>query len=54
MPTNTKFLMDAYKDATQKPHSYIVLDLTPSTDDKYRIRANITESPQFVYIPNKL
>ena len=54
-PSNTKFLMDAYKDATQRPYSYIFLDLTPNADDRYRIRTNIlpNEAPQFVYIPNK-
>lgn len=55
IPTNTKFLMDAYKDATQKPYKYIFLDLTPSANDKYRIRANVlpNEVPQFVYISDK-
>lgn len=54
IPNNTKFLLDAYKDATQKPHSYILLDLTPSANDKFRIRSNILphEAPQYVYIPN--
>lgn len=52
MPGNTKFLMEAYKDATQRPHSYLLLDATPTTDDKYRIRSNILphEAPQLVYI----
>ena len=55
MPTNTKFLMEAYKDATQKPHSYLLLDLMPNSEDKYRIRTNILpqEAPQYVYILNK-
>jgi len=56
MPTNTKFLIEAYKEATKKPHSYLLFDATPTTDDKFRIRTNILphESPQFVYIPNKI
>ena len=53
MPTNTKFLMKAYKDATQRPHSYLLLDLRPSTEDRFRIRTSILETPQYVYIPNK-
>ena len=55
MPSNIKFLLWAYKDATMLPYSYLLLDLTPNTDDKYRIRAKILphEAPQFVYIPNK-
>ena len=31
MPTNSKFLTWAYQDATEKPHSYLLLDLTPTT-----------------------
>ena len=57
IPNNSKFLVEAYRDATKnKPHSYILLDLTPTTDDKYRIRTNILpqEAPQYVYIPNKM
>ena len=55
MPTNSKFLTWAYQDATEKPHSYLLLDLTPNTDDRYRVRAKILpdEEPQIVYIPTK-
>ena len=52
MSSNTKFLNWAYKDATEQPHSYLILDLKPETDDKYRVRTRIlpNELPQFVYM----
>ena len=55
IPTNPRFLVWAYEDATKTPHSYLLLDLSPSTDDKHRVRTNIfpEESPEYVYIPNK-
>ena len=54
MPTNSKFLTWAYKDATEKPHSYLFLDLTPTMEDQYRVRANIlpSDDPHYVYIPH--
>ena len=54
MPTNPKFLTWAYQDATSKPHSYLLLDLTPTIEDRHRVRANIFGEnglPQMVYIP---
>ena len=55
MPTNSKFLVWAYQDATSEPHSYLLLDLTPSMIDKFRVRARIFshELPEIIYIPNK-
>ena len=55
MSNNSKFLTWAYQDATEKPHSYLLLDLTPDIDDRYRVRAKILpgEEPQIVYIPTK-
>jgi len=34
-------LYNAYLDATQRPHSYIILDLTQETDDGIGFRTNI-------------
>jgi len=55
MPTNSKFLTWGYEDATQKPFSYLLLDLTPSMDDRYSIKTNILpeQEPQIVYLSNK-
>ena len=49
-PDKVKFLMWAYKDTTSSLHTYLMLDLTPDTEDRFRVRNNILEDPQHVYI----
>jgi hypothetical protein len=51
-PNNNKFLVEAFKDATDKPHGYLLLDLRADTLEKYRVRTNIFagEVP-YVYNP---
>ena len=34
-------LENAYKDATKEPFSYIVLDVSPSSDSSYMLRTHI-------------
>ena len=53
MPSNTKFFVWAYRDATKKPFSYLFLDVTPTRDDRFRVSSNIFphEQPQIMYIP---
>ena len=56
MPQNTKFLTWAYKEATENPHSYLLLDLKAETNDRYRVRSNILPNDgdtQFVYMPSR-
>jgi hypothetical protein len=51
-PTKSKFLVEAFKDATTKPHGYLLIDLHPTTLEKYRIRTNIFEGEcQYAYLP---
>ena len=51
-PGKRKFLTDAYKDATEKPYGYLVLDLKPETGEKFRVRTNIFPGEvQYVYLP---
>ena len=51
-PGQNKFLVEAFKNATEKPFGYLLLDLKPDTDEKYRIRTNIfPEERQYVYVP---
>jgi hypothetical protein len=51
-PGKSKFLTDAYKDATEKPYGYLVLDLKPETGEKFRVRTNIFPGEvQYVYLP---
>ena len=55
MPINSKFLTWAYEDATQKPFSYLLLDLTPSMDDRHRVRTDILpeQYSQIIYMSHK-
>jgi ABC-type dipeptide/oligopeptide/nickel transport system ATPase component len=43
--------LEAYKDATEKAYSYLLIDLHPQTEDKYRLRAKIfPDERQVVYV----
>lgn len=53
-PNNSRFLIDSYFDATQKPYSYLLLDFKPETDDSIRVRAGILQKESLtVYQPTK-
>jgi hypothetical protein len=50
-PGNSKFVIEAFKDATSTPHSYLLIDLRPEQDEKLRLRANIFPGQdQCVYV----
>ena len=40
-PRASKHFVEAFQDATKKPHSYLLVDLTQEADDKLRLRTNI-------------
>lgn len=40
-PENTKFLHEAYKDATSTPYGYLVIDMKLNTPDKVRVRTHL-------------
>ena len=44
-------LKEAYQDATNKPFGYLVIDLSPKGEEKYRLRTNVfsSEAPVIVY-----
>jgi len=51
-PTQKNFLVDAFSDATAAPHSYLLVDLHPETDEDYRIRTNIFPGEEtIIYVP---
>jgi hypothetical protein len=52
-PENSKSLYDSYLDATEKAHSYLLLDLAQYTDDRLRYRTHIfSDEHQIVfYVP---
>ena len=54
MRRKCKFLLWAFEDVTKLRRSYLLLDMTPKTDNKLRVRAKISSDvsyPQVVYIP---
>ena len=48
---NCRFLVEVYKDATSQPFNYLLLDFCPQTPDNYRVRSNIFDRKQVVYVP---
>ena len=51
-PKNTKFLVDAFEDATQVPYGYLLLDLRQDTPEDMRVRSNILPGEQeAAYVP---
>lgn len=52
-PQNSKFVTEAYADATRNAYGYLVFDLKPETRDDLRVRTGILpHDTPFVYIPN--
>ena len=43
-PGNTKFLEEAYQDATKDAYGYLFLDLKPDTQEEFRVRTGILPS----------
>ena len=37
----SKYFIEAYRDATKKPHTYLLVDLTQTIDENLRLRATI-------------
>ena len=55
-PDNTRYIQEAYKDATDRAYGYLLFDLKQTTPDLYRYRTNIfpDDSPSnIVYVPKK-
>ena len=52
LPHDSKGLSDAYRNATEKPHGYLVLDLSQITNDRLRFRTCIfpEEEPPIFYV----
>ena len=51
-PTNTKYFMDAYQKATEKPHGYLLIDLEQNTPEILRLRSCILPGETtIVYVP---
>ena len=51
-PSQKTFFMESFEDATIDPHGYLVLDLTPSCPDRYRVRTGILPQQRpVIYLP---
>jgi hypothetical protein len=52
-PGNGKFMLEAYKDATEKSYGYLLIYLKPDTDEKFRVRTNTfsDDTKQYMYVP---
>ena len=50
-PNNASFLAQAYKHASQNPHSNLLIDLKQSTGEKIRVRSNVLSDISVVYMP---
>jgi hypothetical protein len=51
LPEASASLCEAYREATQKPHGYMILDFAQDTDDLLRYRTNVfpSEYPPIIY-----
>lgn len=50
-PKHSKYLEDAFKDATKNPHGYLFLDMKQATPDILRVQSNIfSDLEHYVYI----
>jgi len=50
-PKRSQFVVEAYKDATKEPYSYLLVDLRPEQDDDLRLRANVFPGEtHYVYV----
>ena len=47
-PGRSKVFMEAYTDAVSYPHSYLLIDMTATTNDLYRLRSKIFPAEQMI------
>jgi hypothetical protein len=52
---NWQFAAEAFVDATREPHTYLLIDMQPDTDENHRLRTQIFPGQQcFVYVDKRL
>ena len=53
-PNQSAFAVEAYKDATREPYSYLLVDLRPEQDEELRLRTGIFPGDtHYVYVPKE-
>jgi hypothetical protein len=51
-PGTTQFLVEAYRQATSRPHGYLLLDFKQDTGDNFRVLSDVLPDEQgFYYVP---
>ena len=51
-PKTSQFAVEANRDATWEPYSYLLVDLRPEQDEELRLRTNIFPGEtHYVYVP---
>ena len=45
-PSGSKFAVEAFRNATERPYGYLLVDLKPDTEEKLRLRAKIFPDEQ--------
>lgn len=53
-PTNSKFIISSYNDATEEAYGHLFLDLKHDGEKSLRVRGNILNEIQTVYLPKNL
>jgi len=54
-PARWRFAVEAYKDATREPYSYLLVDLRPDQDEVLRLRTNVFPGEtHYVYVSKKI
>lgn len=48
-PEDRNFLFDAFKQATEKPYTYLFIDLKPDTPEHYRLKSGILPGENLYY-----
>ena len=52
LPGQTKYFMDSYERATKHNYGYLIVDLSPNGDDRYKLRSNIFPGEEtVVFLP---
>ena len=52
-PGNIRFLIDAYKQSTNRPHGYLLLDFTQETIDNQRVLSDVLPDEEGYYYVTK-
>ena len=51
-PNKSKILVEAFRDATSSPYGYLLIDMRPDLEDKFRLRTGIFPGDtHYVYVP---